>query len=327
MAANANLLGALDASGGETGGQAGGITHDTAANADYVGDGSAPESGGRATDDRADSAERSGGDVQHSDNGTRDKTARAGIDTDDAATVRKDTVPQGALHEARAQVKALKAQLAALDAQPKLTPEDAALLRELREQKAANGARVAEPPDFLADPKGYVDAQVKTARDQAEAARKEGEEAKRAAEEQRTRQEVFRNTATAEAQFMQTAPDYPQALEHIRAVHRQQLAIAHPEATPEQIAAHMAYVEMQTATNMLAQGRNPAQYAYEVAKTWGYKPAARGNAQTANAPRVDREAARSLGSGGADGGDDGGDGIDGIQEFTAARRERFERRK
>lgn len=301
MAANPEFLGTLDAGSGDTGAADTGA----AANADNV---------------NADAGA-----------GAKPEAQEAAVTTNQAATdataARQDTVPQGALHEARAQVKALKQQIAQLEAQPKLTTEDSALLRELREQRATAKAEAA--PDFLADPKGYVDAQVKTAREQAEAAKKEGEEARKQSDEQRSRQEAYQRTAVAETQFLQTTPDYPQALEHIRGIQRQQLTLAHPDATPEQISAHIAFVEMQTANAMLAQGRNPAEYAYAVAQTWGYKAAARAAtpAQQA-AKRVDKEAARSMGSGGADASDeDGGDGVDGMPEFAAAKAERFARRK
>lgn len=301
MAANPEFLGALDA--GSDSGSADATA--AAANADNV---------------NADDAAAAKPEAQEAAAATNQAAP-------DTTAARQETVPQGALHEARAQVKALKAQIAQLEAQPKLTTEDATLLRELREQRAATKA---ETPDFLSDPKGYVDAAVKTAREQADAAKKEGEEARKQTDEQRSRQEAYQRTAIAESQFLQTTPDYPQALEHIRTIQRQQLTLAHPDATAEQISSHIAFVEMQTANAMLAQGRNPAEYAYAVAQTWGYKPAARTGqqAQQQAAKRVDKEAARSMGSGGADASDDdGGDGIDGMPEFAAAKAERFARRK
>src|SRR5690348_2529605 len=71
---------------------------------------------------------------------------------------KQDLVPLAALHEARQEARQLKQQIAALEAQPKLTAEDAELLRNLRAQRSQEA-----DPDFLQDPKGYVDTKLSRA--------------------------------------------------------------------------------------------------------------------------------------------------------------------
>src|SRR5690242_11645136 len=71
---------------------------------------------------------------------------------------KQDLVPLAALHEARQEARQLKQQIAALEAQPKLTAEDAELLRNLRAQRSQE-----VDPDFLQDPKGYVDTKLSRA--------------------------------------------------------------------------------------------------------------------------------------------------------------------
>lgn len=277
-------------------------------------------------------AEGAGDDTQQqaADTSGVDDAAGAGVAEGDAAAaagagtaLKQEMVPQGALHEARQQVKALKAQIAALETQPKLTTEDAALLKELRETRTA---AQNQEPDFLADPKGYVDAKVAAAAKASEEAKKVSDVAKQAADEQAHRQDIWQQTAAAESAFVQQAPDYAHALEHVRSVQARQLALLHPEATPEQIKQHIAFTEVQAAAGCLAQGRNPAQFAYEMAQALGYRPQAKPGGKQTPGKMIDKDAARSLGSGGGDSDGADADEGDGMPEFKAALSERFKRK-
>ncbi len=76
------------------------------------------------------------------------------------ATGEKDKlVPLAALHESREQVKQLRAKIAELEALPRLTEAQQKLLDKLNAQDQA--ASAPKDPDFLEDPKGYIDSQAK----------------------------------------------------------------------------------------------------------------------------------------------------------------------
>lgn len=239
---------------------------------------------------------------------------------------RQDTVPHAALHEAREQNKQLRAKITELEGQPKLTTEDAALLRELREARKAQAEKEAEP-DFLADPKGYVDTKVTTALKKLEKLEETGKKT----EEQQTQQQqaqarynqVVTGIAQGEAAFVPTVPDYTEAVTHARTTRQQQLQMLHPEATPEQITQHIAFEELTAAQQLLAAGKNPAEFAYNYAKTLGYQPKATPKPQE----KPDKDAARTLGAGGGDAPEADDEGEDAMPEFTAALMERFKRKR
>jgi hypothetical protein len=252
---------------------------------------------------------------------------------------RKDTPEEierkhlGALHEAREQNRQLKSRIAELEAQSKLTPEDRAALDALRSAKtdAEN-----EEPDFLTDPKGYVDSKVAAALKKLDEQKKDTDQTKETVAQKEAREALWRDTQTAEATFVSTTPDYPQALQHIRTVRVSQLKEMFPEATDQQIVNHMAYEEMQAAQTCLKRGRSPAEYAYKIAQTMGYKPAAKGNGAQGGggttatnkqpSQRPDKDAARTMGSGGGDQQQTEDQGDDKMPpEFTAALSERFKR--
>lgn len=262
--------------------------------------------------------------------GQQSGTAAAGDAVAAAAAVagaqqqqKQETVPHGALHEARSEIKQLKATIARLEAQPRLTSEDQAALAKLR---AADQATQQQEPDFLADPKGYVDNKVKAALEKLDAAEKKTEETHAKVAEGEQLRAVLQATMTAEQTFVQTTPDYPQALQHIRSVRTAQLQALYPEATAEQVANHIAYEERETARGLIAQNRNPAEFAYTIAKTLGYQPQKpQGQPANRQAP-VDKAAVRTLGSGGGDAQatEDAGSGM---PEFKAALAERFKKKR
>lgn len=235
-------------------------------------------------------------------------------------------VPLAALHESRETVKALRAEIAALAAQPKLSAEDAELLKDLRAQKKA----IEQPkdPDFLEDPKGYVDSQAKKVTD---AVKKLDEANAQRTEQDRAQQEVTQlvsSVGAKEQEFLKTTPDYYDAVTHIRAVRASQLQMLYPQATPDQITRQMTIEEVGAARQIIQGGGDPADFAYKYAKTLGYTPkaqaAASGTAQAAAKP--DKDAVRSMGGGG--GADlTGEENENAMPEFSAALTERFNRGK
>lgn len=227
---------------------------------------------------------------------------------------KQDTVPHAALHEAREQNKALRAQIAALEAQPKLTSEDAELLKELRANRAA--AQTKEP-DFLEDPKGYVDTKFQAALKKLEATEQTTTQTREQLAQQHQLQQLVTTVQSHEAAFVKTTPDYQDALNHVRTIRMDQLKLFFPQATDAQIGQQLMQEEIQAAAQALQAGVNPAETVYRYAKTLGYQPkAVKGQVQP------DRSAAMTLGSGGG-AGSDVSETEDTIPELTMALKERF----
>lgn len=221
------------------------------------------------------------------------------------APLKQDVVPQQALHEAREQNRQLRAKIAELEALPRLTAEDAQLLKELREQRAKPPEE--RDPDFLQDPKGYIDAKERKI---AAALKKleEGDTQRKQAEEQQRQQQqqiaaIVTNVQHHEAAFVKETPDYHDALTHARNVRSQQLKMMFPQATDAQISQQISMEELSAAAQILQSGGNPAEFVYNYARTLGYAPKPKGK-------QPDKSAARTLGSGGSDAQPDGDDDSD-----------------
>jgi hypothetical protein len=143
--------------------------------------------------------------------------------------------------------------------------------------------------------------------------------------------QLVSNVSAKEQEFLKTTPDYYDAVTHIRTVRASQLQMLYPQATPEQITRQITIEEVGAARQLLQQGGDPAQFAYNYAKTMGYVPkaqaAAAGNGAAA-ATKTDKDAVRSMGGGGgADSTDSGEDDGRNIPEFASALAERFGRGK
>lgn len=202
-------------------------------------------------------------------------------------------------------------------------------LRALKEQR---DQVVEQAPDYLDDPKGYVD---HTAKSVAQQLKELGDQTKKLSETQELTQKQQQQMAqvqqlatamsTQEQEFAQKNKDYWDALEHYRNVRRQHMKLTFPQAQPHQIEQALQAEEFQTGAAVLQQGRNPAEYAYEMAKTLGYtrqKPEqeAEANAEMA----ANREKAQGLGSSGRSAGGDIEDLMSkSADEFDQAMKEMF----
>lgn len=192
------------------------------------------------------------------------------------------TVPVAVLTEERnkfqAQLGTANQQIQNLNAQ---VQKFSGLADEIKALKEAKDAKPEEPaPDYLEDPKGYIDHTAKSTLDQlrgiqetieqtTEAQGAQGQELN----QQRQVQAIQQMASAGEEAYAKGQPDYWDALEHLRNVRANQLQMAFPDATPQQLAEHMRAEEFSTAAQILQQGRNPAEYAYQFAKTLGYTPA------------------------------------------------------
>jgi hypothetical protein len=241
---------------------------------------------------------------------------------------KQGVVPHAALHEVRLQNKALHAKIAELEAIPRLTTEQQKLLDRLTAQEQANAPK---DPDFLEDPKGYVDSKLT----KAEAALKKLDDSDKERQQRDNAQQelstLLSTVSTREQEFVKTTPDYYDAVTHIRQVRGAQLQMIYPQATAEQISRQITSEEVSAARQLLQNGGNPVEFAYNYAKTLGYAPkapagAAANGAPAKETPKVDKDAVRSMGGGGA-ASTDNDDAGDEMPEFSSALAERFGVRK
>lgn len=314
------LLGNFDA-GANEGAKAGGNGADAGESAD------AGKSGA------ADAGERQGTTDSGSDGGSKDTGA---ADSSITADPKQDLVQQAALAEAQSELKKLQGKISELESRPTLSKEQQAALDKLRETEQAT--KEAEP-DFLADPKGYVDAKVKAALDKLEGSEKQTKEEAEKIKAQQALSNLLTATARAEASFTETTPDYQKALTHVRDVRKQQLKMLYPDATDQQVGQQLAQEEIAIAHQALSRNQNPAEFIYNLSKTYGYKvpekekpvdqqaqqqtQQAKPNGQ-AKKP-TDKDAARSMGSGGGELPDNEDSGPN-TPELAAALAERFKKR-
>ncbi len=233
------------------------------------------------------------------------------------------TVPLASLMEERAQWKreneALQARLAAVEARSAAPA-------------AAPAAPPAPAPEWVEDPKAYVDAKVQGAISQLEATKNLTEQQQAELGELRLAQAVRQ----AEVEVSARAPDWQDALTHLRAMRYQELKLGFPDASDQQILQTIGHEERQVAAHQLQAGKNPYDYAYSLAKLRGYTPRATTAtpAPAGSAPRAlpQVEAHRTLSpdttlntmSGSAPG-EPEDDPDDDVGLLEAARRERFPR--
>lgn len=157
-------------------------------------------------------------------------------------------------------------------------------------------------PDFLADPKGYVDdakAKLKQLTDQIEADKAKQTETQK---QQQAAQETWNKVIASEQEFAAATPDYYDAINHVRGIRAEQIKVEireteEREPTAEEIGRILSIQEAQGAAALIAKGKNPSKFYYEYAKTFGYKPKAPTPAPALGA-KPDKDAVRTMGSGG-----------------------------
>lgn len=135
-------------------------------------------------------------------------------------------------------------------------------------------------PDFTEDPKGYIDAQtakVSKALDEIKAETRKVGEAAGESKAQAQQTQFMHELASTESAFVKDHADYYDAMSHIRVVRAEQLLLADPKLTQEQVIAQLQKEELLSAAQLLRMGRNPHEFAYHYAKTIGYRPKATGN--------------------------------------------------
>ncbi len=160
-------------------------------------------------------------------------------------------------------------------------------LKEFQKKLAELEAKLPKPeepktPDFVDDPKGYVDHSnskvleaIAEANKKAEESGKKAQETAAQANEQVQLQRFMSDIGRAEQAFVAEHPDYQDALNHIRQIRSFQLQQFQPDITQEQIADVIRQEEIGLAVQLARAGKNPVSTAYELAQKYGYQPKAK----------------------------------------------------
>lgn len=143
-------------------------------------------------------------------------------------------------------------------------------LRQMRADKA-EADKPAEP-DYLEDPKGYIDHDK---RDIAAQLKSMGESVQQNAaitEQQAAITNMQGHIAGLEENYAREHKDYWDALEYYRAIRRTQLGELVPDANPGQVEQRIKLEELNVGAQIVQAGRNPSEYVYFLAKSMGYNP-------------------------------------------------------
>lgn len=149
-------------------------------------------------------------------------------------------------------------------------------LRRLRAERQGSAPREttppkAPPPDYLEDPKGYVDSSREELIERLKKLENVSEQASRQTQQLQFERQVQQAASAAEATFARENPDYLEALSHVRTMKSRELAVSMPDASPAQLQQLMNQAEIQWAAQMLQRGLNPAEQAYKLAQALGYQ--------------------------------------------------------
>lgn len=159
-----------------------------------------------------------------------------------------------------------------------------ALMDELKQRAEAEEAakRKSEAPDKDEDPAGYLEAQIRTLREEQAAWRKHQEEASQQQAQAQAYHQAEYTVGQLEDHFRQQHQDYDEALNFARNERARLLRATHPDQPDEWVANMIAQGDRMFALQSLQQGVDPAQRAYDYAVRLGYK-AGEGNGNTGQA--------------------------------------------
>lgn len=224
---------------------------------------------------------------------TQETTAEQ-AETETVEEVRAKTVPLAALHEAREKIRIQREEFTQFKAEQ-------ARREQIIEQRLAALVQAQQPqaPAFDENPAEHLRQQLQTVQQSQQATAEQIQQWHQAQQAEAQRQQLAQRVAAVEAEFVQQAPDYEQALKHLASVRVRELVAF---GNDEESARRQSVQELhQHAYWCAANGKNPAAIAYELAKARGYssKPAAPSVADNFKVQQKGVAASRSLGSGGA----------------------------
>lgn len=158
------------------------------------------------------------------------------------------------------------------------------LLDEIKQKAEDEEAdkRKSEVPDKDEDPAGYLEAQIKTLREEQSAWRRQQEEAAQQQAQAQAYQQAEHTVGQLEEQFRQQNQDYDEALNFARNERARLLRATHPDQPDEWVGNMIAQGDRMFALQSLQQGVDPAQRAYDYAIRLGYK-AGEGSGNTGQA--------------------------------------------
>jgi hypothetical protein len=220
-----------------------------------------------------------------------DDPAQAQDDAAQQQAQAERTVPLATLLEER---KRLQAQLDEERARAARFERLEAELRAMREQKppAPKEELPAPEPEYLEDPKGYVDHKVQVAVQALKGIESKASEAQQLAQQQAMVTQVRTALAATEAEFVAKTPDYFDALAHLRQTREAQLRLIYPDAPAAALRQAIDREELQMGAALLQSGRNPSEMAYNYAKTLGYQPRPAQNQQQPGADQAQQQQQR-----------------------------------
>lgn len=147
------------------------------------------------------------------------------------------------------------------------------IAEDLRQMKAAQTEKdKPAEPDYLEDPKGYID---HSQRDIAQQLKEMGESVQQntaITQEQAAITNMQGHIAGLEDNYAREHKDYWDALEYYRHVRRTQLGELVPDANAGQIEQRVKLEELNVGAQLVQAGRNPSEYVYFLAKSMGYTP-------------------------------------------------------
>lgn len=144
--------------------------------------------------------------------------------------------------------------------------------RRALEERLAKLENPPKAPEPIADEQ--IKPQLQTALEKLQALESKTQEVEKTAKEtseQTAQQRFLSDLGAAEQAFLQTNPDYFEALEHTRNIAFRQMRAFHPQATEDQIWTSVRQQEIGMAVQLAKAGQNPIATAYELAKAYGYQ--------------------------------------------------------
>lgn len=196
-------------------------------------------------------------------------------------------------------------------------------MEDINRRKAEEAAK-PEEPEYLDDPKGYIDHKAGEAKQAATESKENITQLREMSEAQAQIQQTVNRLQSYDTEFIKAGnEDLYDAIEHVRSVNVQNgLDMGLNQQQAEQEAAKAMFM---TQAQVLNRNKNPSEYIYNLAKRWGYSKAVAEPAKpTEDADDIIAagQDAQSMGGGAAPGEDQHDEEMD-DEEFTEIFTEMF----
>lgn len=190
-------------------------------------------------------------------------------------------VDYGAMKEERIKRQELQRQLEEMTGRySTLETRTNEILKRFQQEDEPKPAPV---PEWNQDPLGHTKQRLETTEERLARLEREREEQASQTQQQQQYMQFRGHVAQRTSEFMTKTPDYPQAYQYL--MEMQGNALQDAGFPPEQIRATLEQYETAIAQKALADGVNPAERAYAMAKRFGYKASAAGPGAANDAAR------------------------------------------